>query len=235
VIQDPVPGFLGLLLLVVACGSGGGAVVDAAGPPADAAGEDATDAATDAAPPAELLACAPGGARGLDDVGAGTRLRPRFHVAPGGARTFDAFHDLVLDLDCSFEQTEGGGWRCVPMAMMAFDYEDAACTRPLSSGAPYVHHRPFGACTNWIAGVFRTTGGPIEQELAVFRPTGNHGCVPGGTRSGLYRTVEVPLAMFEAGAPCVDPTAARIHGTRMVGDDGSSAPFGLHDSGRDEP
>lgn len=113
------------MLVLAACGDDGG------GAPVHAAADGAVDAASDAATDAAIVGggavgspdCAPGGSHGPDHVGSGSRLRARFHVAAGGARSFDAFHDDVLDLDCRFEQPD--------------EVAGTPLGGPPSTGAPY--------------------------------------------------------------------------------------------------
>jgi hypothetical protein len=66
----------------------------------------------------------------------GTRLQAHWYVTSDGNWQFLGFHDLTLDLDCTFAPT-ASGWRCIPDIQRSFiapqtpngkSYDDSACT-----------------------------------------------------------------------------------------------------------
>jgi hypothetical protein len=63
----------------------------------------------------------------------GSRLRARTVVTDEGDRTWIGWHDSVLDVDCTFYETEEGVSRCLPdeTASARMRYVDGACTEPL--------------------------------------------------------------------------------------------------------
>jgi hypothetical protein len=63
----------------------------------------------------------------------GVRLWARTVVTEEGDQVWIGWHDVVLGLDCTFFETEGAEWRCLPddTASARLRYVDGECSKPL--------------------------------------------------------------------------------------------------------
>ncbi len=182
------------------------------------------------------------------DARSGSRLRAWTLDAGDGARRFDGWHDLALDMDCAFIPSAEGTWRCRDVASAEIVYRDAACTDPIvvwgrtpritSASYVYTYDTTPSTCAIGALGGLGSLGGlaeileahrvgaPIDAPSQVFR-SGAGACasfVPSpifGTPSYAELGEAVPLDRFVGASP---RTVA--HGTleviELVAEDGAT-------------
>jgi hypothetical protein len=197
-------------------------------PDATASDADPPDAAPDAAVPLTERS--------------GTRLRLTW-IASGDHRVRQGVHDNSLGLDCAFELTADGRWRCLPAYPAVAksentEYLDAACSKPL--------YRHYTGCTGNDPAPARVRfygdacaarvlpRGDLVQTSFVYRFEGGT-CkkFEAGTGTLLYALGDpVGLDEFVGAAPEL-LGAGRVAAAYFRGDDGSIVHQGQRDTALD--
>jgi hypothetical protein len=132
---------LGVVIGALCCGA---VAVDACGGSGDGGGASPTEAgATETAPPPPPTDAGDASSPVLPMVGpvneqvvGGTRIRPKLVETADGARGFVAWHDTLLDADCSWRTASDGLLRCLPTTgRLYYDWDrqftDGTCTTPI--------------------------------------------------------------------------------------------------------
>lgn len=177
----------------------------------------------------------------------GTRLRANVFESEDGTELFVDFHDSVLDLDCSFEETTAG-FRCLPPHSldMQLRFSDDGCTTPVGLAPTSLQCRatsPFVAARGEDAGCPLPTGRPVS---AVYRATAAHQGedyfqgAPGtcfGPFFGLdwHELEPVPLESFAEAKEQLTAAHDGLATRMLVSSDGAKVALGLFDTERQAP
>lgn len=123
----------------------------------------------------------------------GTRLRPTFFRAEGGARLAAGWRDSALAVDCTFAESADGALRCLPLSPESeapgLLFADAACTQPVLEGPPrdgFVW-RFVRRCPRPAASVFRVGA---RLPLAAVHVRNNGTCNPRQTSEEVHALEE---------------------------------------------
>jgi hypothetical protein len=162
----------------------------------------------------------------------GTRLRPKNLVTSEGDRSWQAWHDTELDMDCSFIQAADGTPRCFPPAELANSgsmFRDANCTEEVVSvniGAcdPIVHVRKTEGTSSCEFGTSHVYAVGTSETLAMVYTGAPGACSPTpidppGTFYSLG--AEVDPAPLAAGTEGPLPGTSRIRSRGITGNDGT--------------
>ncbi len=159
-----------------------------------------------------------GGAVDHGTFGSGTRLRAVYLDAGGGALAFQHFHDVDLDIDCTFLPHADGAYRCLPNVLSDSLFADAACTMPL---APV----PGGACgasVGDVAAVVADRGGCTSSTSG-----GSSSNVPTAYRARAVGEEVSPDAVFylDADGACVAGTVSPTVSYFPIGEEVPASSF----------
>jgi hypothetical protein len=171
-------------------------------------------------------------------VRAGARLKPRLWNGPGAAE-FAVFRDKVLGMDCDFQETAAGDFRCLPRVpqsegLFLFHYlNDATCgSAPLVTAAPPLVFISALSDSRLPSGDLEFVGGKVGAEVAYENATlyrmFDGECTEYETEATgtLRRFEQLPMQRFVRATKVNLPPkhANRIAERVFRGDDGSQAP-----------
>ena len=180
------------------------------------------------------------------DFVSGARLRAKYYVVDGVVEVLLGFHDVQLDADCAFEDSNGahvgpgGASYCVPDGVARHrqaqgPYLDAACTIPAATtpgagAATYALVEPNDACTT-APEVHRALPPSMRR---IYTSDGNGGCTRAGAASVQGLGELAPADTFVRAVEQLELRAGRIGVRVLVGDDGSRHVIGGFDVIRGE-
>lgn len=180
------------------------------------------------------------------DFVSGARLHAKYDVVDGVVEVLVGFHDVELDADCAFEDSDGahvgpgGASYCVPDGVARHrrdqgPYLDAACKVPVaatpgSGAATYALVEPNDACTT--APEVRRALPPSTRRIYASDVDGR--CTSAGAASVQALGELAPADTFVRAVEEIEPRAGRIGARVLVGDDGSRHVIGGFDVVRGE-
>lgn len=180
------------------------------------------------------------------DFVSGTRLRARYHLVEGALQVFITFHDVVLDVDCAYEDESGAHVGplatsyCFPAGMARHregtgPFVDGACAvrgafPPSTGAASYVIAEPRDACAT--APLVFAALAP-RSELTFFKDQA--GACSRGQRVPVQRLGErLAPETFVRAVEQTEPRSGRMQARLLVGEDGSRRVVGGFDRDRGE-
>ena len=181
------------------------------------------------------------------DFVSGARLRAKYYLIDGVVEVLAGFHDVQLDADCAFEDSNGahvgpgGASYCLPDGVARHrqdqgPYLDAKCTVPAAAtpsagAATYALVEPNDACT--IAPEVHLALPPSTRRT--YASDGNGGCAVAGAASVQALGALAPADTFVRAVEATELRAGRIGARVLVSDDGSRHVIGGFDVVRGEP
>ena len=180
------------------------------------------------------------------DFVSGSRLRARYYVVDGVVEVLAGFHDVVLDVDCAFEDSAGahvgpaGASYCVPDGVARHQeergpYVDAACTipaaaTPAAGAATYALVEPNDACST--APEVHLALPPSSRRT--YARSGSGGCSAAGAASVQLLGALAPAGTFVRAAEVTELRPGRIAARVRISDDGFRQAIGNFDVMRGE-
>lgn len=244
-------GGVGLLVMLLACGSTSEKPKSSAAGGASGSGGQSTGGAPSSGSGGTARAGEAGAGTGgsakneckeTTNQIAGTTLKRRFWVTAEGDKGFDSFWDPKANAACDFNYAADGKARCIPnnWSNSAIYFTDPACQQPVytrMADAPcsprdYIMLLTEGGCNMRAGYDFYELGSKLAVETPVYALSGEACVATSRPVDDLFaKGAQVPPSNFLEGADPVDlDQGSRIRRYGVLGADGTQAVWGWRDS-----
>ncbi|HVJ17450.1 MAG TPA: hypothetical protein VM686_18615 [Polyangiaceae bacterium] len=166
----------------------------------------------------------------------GTRIRGRFGVTAEGDRSWQGWYDSERQEECSFDWA-GDTQRCMPTAISAYQYMDAACSQLVAQqvveeGCAAPAYLSTSQYANCMTEMHLYELGPVVTPVSLYQLVGDV-CMPSPaavTGTFVSAGAEVPLTAFVSGEAFTDEGTSRVRAHGVLGADGTRAVEGWGDA-----